>query len=148
MYQGPVLGKQMVLGATGFWNSPVRPSIYYLTGKDKTFDATEAEIIGAIDGLIIAKELPKWIEKFRNLQLSQVLDMYYSNRGVHVDGGLRACDRENSFRHVAPKINMKQQVNTSKFFLVPFFKRAVEISNNFFIDPRDGRNFGSSRWPI
>ena len=110
----------MVLGATGFWKSPVRPSIYYLKGQDRIFDATQAEIIGAIDGLVIAKKLPGWVKKFPNLRLSQVLDMYYSNKGVHVDEIVRACDRGKIVSHVAPKTIMKEQVNTLKFVLVFF----------------------------
>lgn len=50
VYQGPIEGKGMTLGATGFWNSSMRPDIFYLVGRDGTFDATRAEIIGGIDG--------------------------------------------------------------------------------------------------
>ena len=142
MYQGPLLGERMVLGDIGFWSNSSRSNTYYLMGRDGTFDATQAEIIGAIDGLIIAKELPKWIHKFRNLRLSQVLDMYYSNRGVQVDEIVRACDRGRIFSHVAPKTIMEAQVNTSRFVLVSFFKRSVEIFNKFFIDLHDVPNFG------
>ena len=105
----------MVLGDTGFWNNLLRSYTYYLKGRDGTFDSTQAKIIGAIDGLIIAKNLPGWIKKFPNLRLSQVLDMYYSNRGVHVDGIVRACDRAAIFRHVAPKPIMKKQVNRARY---------------------------------
>ena len=135
----------MVLGVTGFWNSSMRPNIYYIMGRDGTFDATRAEIIGGIDGLIIAKNLPGWIEKFRNLRLSQVLDMYYSNRGLHVDGIVRACDRGTIFRHVAPKTVMEEQVNTSRLVFVSFFERVIKNFNNFFADLRDVSNFGLSQ---
>lgn len=50
IHQGPMLGSKMELGATGFWNNTMRPSIYYLKNKSGYFDATRAEIVGDIDG--------------------------------------------------------------------------------------------------
>lgn len=50
VYQGPLLGSNMTLGATGFWNSTIRPTIYYLTSSNENFDATRAELMGGIDG--------------------------------------------------------------------------------------------------
>lgn len=50
VYQGPLVGKNMSLGATGFWNSTMRPTVYYLTSPHENFDATRAELIGGIDG--------------------------------------------------------------------------------------------------
>ena len=40
----------MSIGATGFWNSTIRPAIFYVSNKRGFFDATRAEIIGSIDG--------------------------------------------------------------------------------------------------
>lgn len=50
VYQGPLLANNMTLGATGFWQSMIRPTIYYLTSLHNNFDATRAELIGGIDG--------------------------------------------------------------------------------------------------
>ena len=50
VYQGPIYGERMFLGATGFWNSTMRPRIYYVTHKYDNLDVTRAEIIGGIDG--------------------------------------------------------------------------------------------------
>lgn len=50
VYQGPILDFDMELGAAGFWNNTMCPSIYYLKNKDGYFDATRAEIVGDIDG--------------------------------------------------------------------------------------------------
>ncbi|XP_043288146.1 uncharacterized protein [Venturia canescens] len=109
VYQGPVEGKRMSLGATGFWNSSMRPNIFYLVGRDGTFDATRAEIVGGIDGLVIAKKLPKWLEDMENLRLSQILDIYYSYRVSSFDSSARACDRGKAFWNVAPNSMMEEQ---------------------------------------
>lgn len=50
VYQGPFVGNNMTLGATGFWNNTMRPTVYYLTSSHKNFDATRAELLGGIDG--------------------------------------------------------------------------------------------------
>lgn len=51
VYQGSILGSDMEIGATGFWNNTMRPNVYYLKNKNGYFDATRAEIVGDIDGL-------------------------------------------------------------------------------------------------
>ncbi|XP_051162873.1 uncharacterized protein LOC127282583 isoform X2 [Leptopilina boulardi] len=102
VYQGPIFASSMSIGATGFWNSSISPSIFYLSNKRGIFDATRAEIIGSIDGLIIAKNLPMWMENFNSLRLSQILDMYYSNRGISFNRNIKACERGRNFIHIAP----------------------------------------------
>lgn len=52
VYQGPFVGSRMVLGSAGSWNSTMRPKLFYLLGKDGNYEATRAEIIGAVDGKI------------------------------------------------------------------------------------------------
>ncbi|XP_076290974.1 uncharacterized protein LOC143214158 isoform X2 [Lasioglossum baleicum] len=78
VYQGPFKWQNMSIGATGYWNNTMRPAVYYLTSSHDNFDATRAELLGGIDGLIIASNLQTWIQDFYNLRLSQILDMYYS----------------------------------------------------------------------
>lgn len=50
VYQGPIVGPNMQLGETGFWNNTMRPNVYFLNNKYGHFDATRAEIISDIDG--------------------------------------------------------------------------------------------------
>ncbi|XP_076243007.1 uncharacterized protein LOC143184564 [Calliopsis andreniformis] len=108
-YQGPVLGSNISLGATGFWNSTIRPTMYYLTSTNENFDATRAELIGGIDGMIIASNLQTWIQSFYSLRLSQILDMYYSFEGVAFNTNIKACNRAQSFLHAVPKTILKEQ---------------------------------------
>ncbi|XP_031784515.1 uncharacterized protein LOC100680378 isoform X1 [Nasonia vitripennis] len=109
IYQGPIYEERMYLGATGFWNNTMRPQVFYVTHRHDSFDLTRAEIIGGIDGLIIAKNLDKWINKFENLKLSQVLDMYYSERGVVFDKSVKACLRGDQFPRIGPKSILEEQ---------------------------------------
>lgn len=58
VYQGPILGANMELGAAGFWNNTMRPHVYYLkSSKNGYFDATRAEIVGDIDGTHVCNVL-------------------------------------------------------------------------------------------
>ena len=109
VYQGPLVGKNMSLGATGFWNSTMRPTIYYLTSPHENFDATRAELIGGIDGMIITSNLQTWIQDFYSLRLSQILDMYYSYDGIAFNANVRACDRAQNFLYAVPKTILNEQ---------------------------------------
>ncbi|XP_058801781.1 uncharacterized protein LOC131670302 [Phymastichus coffea] len=109
IYQGPIYDDRMYLGSTGFWNSTIRPRIFYISHRTNNFELTRAEIVGAVDGLIIAKNMDSWISKFANLRLSQVLDMYYSDKGMVFDRNVKACQRGMQFPRVAPKVVMEEQ---------------------------------------
>ncbi|XP_068988935.1 uncharacterized protein [Bombus flavifrons] len=109
VYQGPLLANNMTLGATGFWQSMMRPTIYYLTSLHNNFDATRAELIGGIDGMIIATYLPTWIQDFYSLRLSQILEMYYSYEGVTFNANVKACDRAQAFLYAVPKTILNEQ---------------------------------------
>ncbi|KAK0096904.1 hypothetical protein PV326_003925 [Microctonus aethiopoides] len=122
VYQGPFVGHQMILGVTGFWNNTMRPTRYYLE-KDINSDVTRAEIIGAVDGFIIAKNLPLWMSKFNNLRLSQILDIYYSTKGPSFDSRISACERGKSFWYVASRTIMEEQTYTASQILA--YRRSI-----------------------
>ncbi|KZC14462.1 hypothetical protein WN55_06922 [Dufourea novaeangliae] len=109
VYQGPFVGSNMTLGATGFWNNTMRPAIYYLTSSHTNFDATRAELLGGIDGLIIASNLQTWIQDFYSLRLSQILDMYYSYDGIPFNTNIRACSRAQNFLHAVSSTILNEQ---------------------------------------
>ncbi|XP_023246318.1 uncharacterized protein LOC106647810 [Copidosoma floridanum] len=109
VYQGPLYESRMYLGATGFWNSTISPRVFYFWHDYDHFDFTRAEIIGGIDGLVIAKNLDKWLQRFGSLRLSQVLDMYYSEGGVVFDRKVKACRRADQFPLVGPKSTLEEQ---------------------------------------
>ncbi|CAL7941711.1 unnamed protein product [Xylocopa violacea] len=109
VYQGPLLGNNMTLGATGFWDNIIRPTTYYLKSSYEKFDATRAELLGGIDGMIIASYLPTWIQDFYSLRLSQILEMYYSYEGVTFNTNVKGCARSQTFLSAVPKTILNEQ---------------------------------------
>lgn len=43
---------------------------------------TDAELISGIDGIFMSQQISSWLRRVRRLRLSQILDMYFSSRGV------------------------------------------------------------------
>ncbi|XP_052757792.1 uncharacterized protein LOC113518327 isoform X2 [Galleria mellonella] len=101
--QGPRYGpspQNLVVGTNNRWNDTLLPRDHYLLPQNITVDwqITDAEILGGIDGLILAYYLPTWLAERRTLRLSQVLEMYYSDEGVSFNTNVRACARQTLFK--------------------------------------------------
>lgn len=43
---------------------------------------TDAELLAGIDGLFLSQQVPNWLRRVRRLRLSQIIDMFYSSRGI------------------------------------------------------------------
>lgn len=106
LLQGPTRLKVSV-GTTGHWNSTALPRWYFLDSNE-TFEMTTAEIRGDLDGLILANEISKLYSKTPNMKLSEVFDMYYSDKGFF-DSSIRACNRRTLFTTVGSKETMTEQ---------------------------------------
>ncbi|XP_011700217.1 PREDICTED: uncharacterized protein LOC105457309 [Wasmannia auropunctata] len=118
VYQGPILDVDMELGAAGFWNNTMRPSVYYLKNKNGYFDATRAEIVSDIDGLIIANKMHTWVNDFYSLRLSQILDMYYSDEGItFFNENIKVCDRKKAFSYAVSKTLLDEQTYAASHLL-------------------------------
>lgn len=113
LLQGPGL-LPVAVGAIGGWNSTFVPRWYFLTQRDR-FQMTDAEIRGGLDGLILAMNVVNYRNQASGMRLSQLLDMYYSQRGVFTTP-VRACNRRALFTEVAPVAQMEAQ--TTAFSLV------------------------------
>lgn len=100
------------VGAPGAWNNSAVPRWYFLSQRER-LEMTDAEIRGGIDGLVLASNIATWRTNAQNLRLSQVLDMYYSQRGifgmVNNEGAIRACNRRTLFPTVAPIARLRDQ---------------------------------------
>lgn len=107
LIQGPMKQK-LVVGANGNWNSSSMPRWYFLNSHEK-LEFTAAEIRGGLDGLIIANEIESLYSKVPTLKLSQILEMYYSARGLF-DSSIKACNRGTLFPAVAQNSTMSSQV--------------------------------------
>lgn len=107
LLQGPAVQNQAItVGASGAWNSTI-PHWYFLSQRER-FEMTDAEIRGGLDGLILALDVQAWMVRANTLRLSQLLEMYYSQRGVF-SSDRRACDRRALFTSVAPLDLMQAQ---------------------------------------
>ncbi|KAH8253542.1 hypothetical protein KR032_005917 [Drosophila birchii] len=100
-------GNAASVGATGGWNDTVLPHWYFLSQRNN-LEATDAEIRGGLDGLILAKNVASWRTQASSLKLSQLLRMYYSTNGV-LSSGINACSRQSLFPTVAPSQEMEAQ---------------------------------------
>ncbi|XP_032678684.1 uncharacterized protein LOC116847626 [Odontomachus brunneus] len=98
LIQGPIK-QNLELGVSGNWNSSSVPRWYFLKRND-SLEFTTAEMRGDIDGLILANEIETLYSKIPKLKLSQILDMYYSARGLF-DHSIRACNRKSMFAAIS-----------------------------------------------
>lgn len=94
LLQGP-MSREISVGASGAWNSTTVPHWYFLSQKDR-LELTDAEIRGGIDGLVLGLNIQAWRSQTSQLRLSQLLDMYYSHRGVFATK-FRSCNRRALF---------------------------------------------------
>jgi len=81
---------QILFGADGEWNSTACQTSYRLNTNGTM--ATLAELRGGLDGWNIGRKLPELLTKNPKITLSQILRMYYSNRGLNTDSGV--CNRQ------------------------------------------------------
>lgn len=106
LLQGPMT-QRISVGASGAWNSTTLPRWYFLSQRER-LELTDAEIRGGIDGLIIAQNIQDWRNQASQLRLSQVLDMYYSQRGIF-SSEFRSCNRRELFTRAAPIAQLQAQ---------------------------------------
>lgn len=58
----------------------------------------------------MASKMKEWTSIVSSLRMSQVLDMYYSGRGVAFDKHYRACRRRQNFLKLVASADLSQQV--------------------------------------
>ncbi|ETN67777.1 hypothetical protein AND_000398 [Anopheles darlingi] len=84
-YQGPTLVTNVSVGLAGAWNDTLLPRAHYLAENHAgRWEMTDSEILAGIDGHYLAQNVPQFVKRLRRLRLSQVLEMYYSDRGIPV----------------------------------------------------------------
>ncbi len=126
LLQGPML-PQVAVGAIGGWNSSFIPRWYFLSQRDR-FEMTDAEIRGGLDGLILAMNVVNYRNQAPAMRLSQLLDMYYSQRGVFTSN-IRACNRRALFTEVAPVNQMETQATAFGLVLDREMQLRVTLSD-------------------
>ncbi|KFB47520.1 AGAP011476-PA-like protein [Anopheles sinensis] len=103
----PSQANNVQVGAAGAWNRTVAPRWYFLSQREH-LQMTDTEIRAGIDGLLLATNVAEWRSRANGLRLSQLLDMYYSHRGIFNDT-MRSCNRRDLFTTVAPMQQMRDQ---------------------------------------
>jgi hypothetical protein len=51
-------------------------------------------------GLILSGAVQTWKQQLSRIRLSQLLEMYYSDRGVNFDPQYRACERQARLKEI------------------------------------------------
>lgn len=127
LLQGPVT-QQISVGAPGVWNQTLIPRWYFLSQRER-LEMTDAEIRGGLDGLILGSKVIEFRGRASQLKLSQLLDMYYSQRGVYTSN-VRSCDRRELFTSVAPVEEMRAQTIAFSSVLDREMQLRVTLSND------------------
>ncbi|EDS37675.1 conserved hypothetical protein [Culex quinquefasciatus] len=119
------------VGAAGAWNHTVSPRWFFLSQRT-ALEMTDAEIRGGIDGLVLATNIAEWRNRANTLRLSQLLDMYYSERGVF-GSPMRSCNRRDQFSTVAPIQTMRDQAAAFSNILDKEMQMAFTVDQNAII---------------
>lgn len=83
IYQGPVFGMDLRVGLSGSWNDSLFPKLHYFSQNHQgLWDMTDAEILTGIDSLFLSHKISNWMKTIRTLRLSQIIEMYYSEKGI------------------------------------------------------------------
>ncbi|KYN34770.1 hypothetical protein ALC56_10738 [Trachymyrmex septentrionalis] len=125
LMQGPTNNKDemFIVGVDGNWNSSTMPRWYFLTNNSK-LQFTAAEIRGDIDGFILAREIEDLFSKVPKLRLSQILDLYYSSRGLF-NPTIRACNRKTLFQTTINSNQMSDQTFSASLVLEEYLHKAT-----------------------
>lgn len=123
------------VGAAGAWNNTAVPHWYFLSQRNR-LEHTDAEIRAGIDGLLLGLRINEWHQNQQSLRLSQVLDMYYSQRGIFGGGvtdagdtSLRACNRRNMFSTI-DQVVLRQQAIAFTTVLDGEMQSSVTLTQN------------------
>ncbi|XP_014299217.1 uncharacterized protein LOC103579747 [Microplitis demolitor] len=132
--QGPskTTNERLKIGTEGHWNSTVSPKYYFLN-EDENVEFTAAEVRGDLDGLILATSVMSWNQNLPSLKLSQIFDMYYSDRGAF-NMSTRACNRRALLTSVAPNDTISIQAFAASLILEKSLSTNSlneEVLNNF-----------------
>ncbi|XP_050446645.1 uncharacterized protein LOC126849116 [Cataglyphis hispanica] len=122
LIQGPT-NEKLSVGVNGNWNSSFMPRWYFLNSNEK-LQFTTAEIRGDLDGLILASEIESLYSRIPTLKLSQILNMYYSTRGLF-NPSIRACNRKKLFTTLTENSTLSMQAYSASLVLEEYLHKAT-----------------------
>lgn len=72
-----------------------------------------------IPGAVIASKIKEWTNVLSSTRLSQIVDMYYSNRGIGYNSTYKSCNRFLLYADLLESVELHEQVGilwkTSQF---------------------------------
>jgi hypothetical protein len=83
-------------GPGGSWDSSKCPS-RYTRSSGGNLKASNAELLGDVDGFLLGYYLPQWVR--RGVRLGQLFRMYYST-GICYDMSVASCKRSNKLKRL------------------------------------------------
>lgn len=66
-------------------------------------------------GLILGSNILTWEKTLMSTRFSQIIDMYYSNRGISYNSTIKASNRKVIFSEILKKTNLTHQVSIKTF---------------------------------
>lgn len=73
-------------------DNSLSPKILYNSGSNE-FALSMSTVRGALDGFFLGQNVEAWTRQYSELRISQIIDMYYSPRGVF-NNSIKACNRK------------------------------------------------------
>jgi hypothetical protein len=105
-----------LFGPGGTWSPNTECPKKFSSLTSSHSGATDAEILGGVDGLLLGLKLPEWWS-VAGVRLGQLLRMYYHD-GVTYDKNYAACRRFDTFQEMASQGNLNDQVTLSMYAAV------------------------------
>jgi len=100
-------GTSTLFGPSGSWSPNINcPAEYYLN-KGYDSKATDALLLGDIDGFLLGHGLPSWESK--GVRLGQLLRMYYGT-GILFDTSYARCRRNSKFKDLVGVEDLLEQI--------------------------------------
>lgn len=75
------------------------------------WEFTEAEILAGLDSYFIGKHACEWVNQLRRIRLSQVLEMYFSPRGIPVRAIENSGHKSKTFENIKDYASMLEEMS-------------------------------------
>ncbi|XP_017779198.1 PREDICTED: uncharacterized protein LOC108564608, partial [Nicrophorus vespilloides] len=121
-------GVDPVIGVVGNWNDTLLPRLHYL--EVDAWDMSGAELLAGIDAILLADRVKDWLDILEGIRLSQLIDMYYSDRGVAFDRSYRACERFKKLQGLFDAFDLVDYVSAAAKILQTTGRYGVYLEEN------------------
>ena len=95
-----------LLGPDGSWDDDACPMIYTLNDLDSK--ATDAELLGAIDGYILGTVIPQLLRESSSAKISSLIKNYYAN-GIGNGNSFKSSSRKSLLRELVTDVRLTEE---------------------------------------